>query len=93
MNAENDTVLAEVARVLPLVQAALGHEVGIALTDREKILLYKPAQNLDLHTQPNSPLREGTGLYRIIHEQVPHTTIRVDKALHGVPYVAKAGAV
>lgn len=93
MNEENQAVLEKVAMVLPMVQAAIGHEVGVALTDREKILLYKPAKDLDLHTQVHSPLREGTGLYRIIHESLPHVTMKVDKALHGVAYTAKAGPV
>jgi methyl-accepting chemotaxis protein len=89
----NQPILEQVAGLLPMVQAALNNEVGVAFTDREKILMYRPAKNLDLHTEINSPLRQGTGLYRIIHESLPQITMRVDKALHGVPYVARAGAI
>lgn len=93
MREEDAHVLQQVAAILPMVQAALNHEVGIAVTDKEKILLYRPANNLDLHTEINSPLRPGTGLYRVIHESLPQVTMKVDKALHGVPYVARAGAI
>lgn len=93
MGEEDCAILGQIAVTLPLVQLALNKEVGIALTDREKILLYRPANNLDLHTEIGSPLRPGTGIYRVIHESLSQVTMKVDKALHGVPYIAKAGAV
>ncbi len=71
---ENQAVLAEVARVLPIVQAALEQKVSIAVSDDEKILLYMPAKDLDLHVEINSPIRKGAGLFQITHEKVPQTT-------------------
>ncbi len=90
---ENQDILEKVLFSLPLVQEVLANEIGVALTNTEKFLLYRPSKNLDLRTKVNDEIKAGTGLYKIIHEKVPQVSLRVDKSLYGVPYIATAGAV
>lgn len=93
MDKENQTVLEQLISVLPFVQTALDNEIGIAVANREKILIYQPAKNLDLNTKPNTPLREGTASYRIVHEGLPRITAVVEKPQEGLTFIAKAAAV
>lgn len=93
MDEDNQDILNKVALALPLVQAALNHEMGIALTDREKYLLYTPSVNLDLKNQINAPIQKGTGLYRLFSENLPYLAMQVDKELYGIPYTVKIGAI
>lgn len=93
MQVENEAILANVALMLPAVQQALGNEVGIALTDRTKYLLYLPAKNLDLNNQINDRIKEGTGLYKLFRDNLPYLALKVDSTLYGVPYIVKVGAV
>jgi len=75
--------------VLPLIHFLFNKEVGVTLTDREKILLYMPAKNLDLKCPAGSELIEGTGIYRAIHEE-RRIVAKVDKKFYGIPYIAMA---
>lgn len=75
--------------VLPLIHFLFNKEVGVTLTDREKILLYMPAKKLDLKCPPGSELIEGTGIYRAIHEG-RRIVAKVDKKFYGIPYIAMA---
>lgn len=93
VNKENQEILDKLAFTLPIMQSILGNEIGVALTDREQILLYRASNNLDLKTEIHSKLREGTGLYRIIHDKLPRLVMRVDKAVRGIPFISTAGAV
>ncbi|MDR3591606.1 MAG: methyl-accepting chemotaxis protein [Negativicutes bacterium] len=93
MNEENPVILEKVAQVLPLVQQALDHEVGFALTDREKYLLYAPAKDLDLRNKVDDRIKEGTGLHRLFRDNLPFLAMRVNKELYGVPYVVKVSAI
>ncbi|EGO63053.1 methyl-accepting chemotaxis protein [Acetonema longum] len=52
-----------------------------------------PAKDLDFRTQPHSPLKPGSGVYKLIHGQLPHVKVTLDKQLHGFPYTVKVGAV
>jgi hypothetical protein len=90
---ENEIILAQIAFVLPMVQRALNHEIGIVYTDREKVRMYKPGKDFVLPTKENSPLLPGTGIYRIIHEKLPYIMVRVAKEVQGVPFTSKAGAI
>lgn len=90
---ENQIILEKVAQSLPFVQQALDNEVGIVLSDTEKILSYIPAKDLDLHVEVNTPMKVGSGIYRILHEKLPRITTLVDKKLRGVPYSAKASPI
>lgn len=93
MDKEDQTILEQMISLLPIIQTALDNEIGIAVADREKILIYQPAKNLDLRTTPNTPLREGTASYRIVHEGLPRITAVVEKPQEGLTFIAKAAAV
>ncbi|MDF2572996.1 MAG: yfmS 9, partial [Sporomusa sp.] len=67
-NEENEIIFEKLKYSLPLVQAVLNYEVGVALVDREKVLMYLPAKDLDLRVAVNKKLGEGTGLYKVIYE-------------------------
>lgn len=93
MKDENKEILEKLAYTLPIVQTVLGHEVGVALTDTEKFLLYNPAKDFDLKDRVNSPLKEGTGIYKVIHQRLPYLKSRPDKKLFGISFISNAGAI
>lgn len=89
MAEQKDSVFSYYERVLPDVHRVLGGEVGVTLTDREKILVYIPAQELDLKAYPGTELKPGSGIYKAVHEN-RQVSVRVDKKLYGIPYLAMA---
>ncbi len=89
MAEQNEDLYSCYKRVLPNVHRALGGEVGVTLTDREKILVYIPAKELDLKAYPGTELKPGSGIYKAVHEN-QQVTVRVDKKLYGIPYLAMA---
>lgn len=93
MNDENHAILEKVAFLLPIVHRAFDGDVGIALSDTEKFLAYYPAKDLDFQIQVNQPLKEGSGAYRLIHENISSLTTRIDKKVRGFPYKVMVGAV
>lgn len=93
MNDERQNILDKVATVLPTIHRAFDGEIGVALTDTEKFLMYHPAKNLDFRTQINSTFKEGSGVYRLMHEDLPFLKVKMDKRLHGFPYVVMVSAI
>lgn len=93
MQEENQAILDKLLFSLPVLQTVMDYEIGVCLTDGEKILLYKPAKNLDLKVPIGSKIDAGSGVYKIIHERKGRISVRVDKAVRGIPYIATAGAV
>jgi uncharacterized phage infection (PIP) family protein YhgE len=80
---ENE-VLRNLEKMLPLFQLASLYEVGVALTDKEKIICYLPGKKLDLKMKPNDPVKEGMGSHIAMREGKRIVT----KGLHeyfGVP--------
>lgn len=92
-NEENSLIYEKLLFALPILQDVLEKEVGVSLADQEKILLYKPAKDLDFKTEINSPLKQGTGLYRIIHEKLPSLVARIDNPQKNFHYISKGRAV
>lgn len=90
---DDEATLEQVAAVLPMVQRALDNEVGVMLTDRDKILMYSPAKDLDFHSRIHGRIKEGSGLRKLLDEKLQQVTARFDKKLQGVPYTVKVGAV
>jgi len=76
-------------QVLPVIQGAFNGQIGITLTDCEKILMYRPARNLDFKITPGSQLKPGSGIYRAVHEK-RRIALKVDKTLYGKPYITMA---
>lgn len=75
--------------VMPFLNELLTSDVGVSITDREKYLYYKAGKDLDLKVTPGMPLKAGSSVYRAIHEK-KRATIRADKSLFGIPYIAVA---
>ena len=93
MNDENQVILEKVAAALPIVHRAFDGEVGVALTDTEKYLLYYPAKDLDFAIQVNQAIKVGSGAYKLIHEKRAYLKVNMDKQLRGFPYKVMTGAV
>jgi hypothetical protein len=75
--------------VLPVIQNTFDCEVGVTLTDCEKILLYRPSKQLDFKIPPGAQLKPGSGIYRAVHEK-QRVALKMDKALYGQPYITMA---
>ena len=89
MDAEDREILEHFVYVLPFMNNLLTSDCSVGLSDREKQLLYKPGKTLDLKIPAGAPLKPGTGLYRAVHEE-RRVSIRADKSLWGVPFIATA---
>lgn len=75
--------------VFPLLNNYSTSDLGVAVTDREKYLLYKPGRKLDLKIAAGTPLKAGTAVMRAMAEN-RRVVIRGDKATFGLPYIACA---
>lgn len=94
MNSDNQAILDKVAAVLPLVHRAFDGEIGIALADNEKFLLYHPAKDLDFRTKLNTPpFKEGSAVDILIRKKLPYLKMNMDNQLHGFPYKVMAVAI
>jgi len=93
MRQVNREILEKVAMVLPVLHRAFDGAIGIALADKEKILLYKPAKDLDFRTPINAPFKEGSAIYKFTQERLPYLKERRDNKLHGFPYQVMLSAI
>ena len=78
--------------VMPLLSGIFSTDIGVAVTDREKYLLYKPGRTLDLKISPGTPLKPGTAVVRAMAEN-RRIVVRGDKATFGIPYIANAAPI
>lgn len=93
MSDENQEILGRLALALPVVHRAFDGEVGVALSDREKFIIYYPAKDLDFAIQVNQPLKKGSGAYKVIYEERPYLKTVIDKQVRGFLYKVMVGAV
>lgn len=89
MSSETCSVIERFLYVAPYFADISAYDVGVAVTDREKYLFYRPAKKLDLKIVPGAPLKAGTAIVRAMEEK-RRVTIRGDKATFGLPYIAIA---
>jgi len=89
MSAELNLVLENFLHVMPQIGAMFSADIGVAVTDREKYLLYKPGRKLDLKINSGTPLKPGTAIVRAMNEN-RRVMVRGDKATFGLPYIATA---
>ena len=78
--------------VMPLLSGIFSTDIGVAVTDCEKYLLYKPGRTLDLKISPGTPLKPGTAVVRAMAEN-RRIVVRGDKATFGIPYIANAAPI
>lgn len=87
--ATNDQILDHFLYVFPLLNNFSAGDLGVAVTDREKYLLYKPGKRLDLKIATGTPLKPGTAVVRAMTEN-RRIVMRGDKATFGLAYLACA---
>ena len=87
--ATNDQILGHFLHVFPLLNHYSSSDLGVAVTDREKYLLYKAGRKLDLKITAGTPLKPGTAIVRAMNEN-RRIVMRGDKATFGMPYMAYA---
>ena len=88
--AESDQLIIDCfLKVMPLLNGLFSGDIGVAVTDREKYLLYRPGKTLDLKIPAGTPLKPGTAVARSIAEN-RLVKVRGDKATFGLPYIATA---
>ncbi|MDT8900553.1 methyl-accepting chemotaxis protein [Anaeroselena agilis] len=75
--------------VMPVMVDLHAGQIGVAVTDREKYLYYRPSDKLDLKILPGAPLKAGTAIVRAMEEK-RRVVVRGDKATFGLPYIATA---
>ena len=89
MSDEINAVLKKFLHVMPLLSEMFSSDIGVAVTDREKYLLYKRGRVLDLKITAGTPLKPGTAVVRAMTEN-RRVIVRGDKATFGLPYIATA---
>ena len=82
-------VLGNYLHVMPTIGAMFSADIGVAVTDREKYLLYKPGRQLDLKITAGTMLKQGTAIVRAMQEN-RRVMVRGDKTTFGLPYIATA---
>ena len=89
MSDEINAVLKQFLHVMPLLGEMFSSDIGVAVTDREKYLLYKRGRVLDLKISAGTLLKPGTAVVRAMTEN-RRVVVRGDKATFGLPYIATA---
>lgn len=92
MTEEVKGTLEKFIHVMPLLSGIFSTDIGVAVTDREKYLLYKPGRTLDLKISAGTPLKPGTAVVRAMAEN-RRIVVRGDKATFGIPYIASAAPI
>jgi len=86
------TILDCYRRVLPSLSDILTADVGVCLTDCDKVLFYQPGKSIDLKIQVGRELVPQMAAYQAIHQQRRIFT-RIDASLHGIPFIAIAAPI
>jgi len=84
-----ENILRSVVNAYPIFLRALPYNVGITIADREKYLVYQPAENLDLKLPVGQPIKEGSLVHRAMQEK-QNVFMKVDKAARGLPFIGSA---
>lgn len=89
METEDVQILEFYTRMFPVVKLLIGDSVGVAVTDKEKYLLYQPSRTLDLNIPAGTPVKPNTAVDRAMKGKT-RIVVRGDKATFGLPYIATA---
>jgi hypothetical protein len=82
-------ILDAVLRAYPIFLQSLPYNIGVTITDREKYLVYKPADRLQLNLPVGQPIREGSLVDKAMKEE-RKIFLKVDKSARGLPYIGCA---
>lgn len=89
MEQATSQVLDHFLQVMPHLNEIYANDVGVSVTDRDKYLLYKAGNTLDLKVENGAPLKPGSAVYRAM-EEGHRVVVKADKSLFGLPYIAIA---
>ncbi len=84
---EELTMLDYILKVSPMINQFTQADLGVAVCDCEKWLLYIPAETLDLKAKVGDPVKEGAAAYIAMREK-RRVVQEIDAGLYGVPYIA-----
>lgn len=90
MSDESSAVLEHFLFVMPYLNELSSADVGVAVSDREKYLLYKPGRRLDLKVTVGMPLKPGTAIVRAMEEKRRVVIRGASAASGGLPYIGTA---
>ncbi|MDK2985119.1 MAG: hypothetical protein PWQ96_761 [Clostridia bacterium] len=87
MTENNLTLLDHLIAVAPVFNAITSADLGILIVDREKVLEYIPALELDLKIKKGDPINDAWAVKKAM-DKGERVISEVDTKAHGVPYVA-----
>ena len=83
-------ILEKLVALLPTIREAMADtDVGLSVSDCEKVIYYNPGRTLDLKVPSGAPLREGMVLMDAIRQQ-KRIARRQEKDIWGIPFIATA---
>lgn len=92
MKEQSSMILDHFLYVLPHFNSLLTKEIGVSLTDLEKLIFYKPAKNLDMKVSAGDLIKPGSAVEQDLREK-RRVVRRGDKKLYGIPYIAVCSPV
>jgi len=87
MTENNLTLLDHLIAVAPVFNAITSADLGILIVDREKVLEYIPALELDLKIKKGDPINDAWAVKKAM-DKGERVISEVDTKAHGVSYVA-----
>lgn len=89
---ENSVILNQHVAVLARLHEMLPYDIGITVTDCEKLLFYRPSRELNLGVEAGKALTPGSAAHRAVHER-RRVIVHADASRFGVPYIAVANPI
>lgn len=86
---ESTKIIENWISIAPEIMDLFVGDTGISITDKEKIVYYRPGETLDLKVPKNSPINENMITYRAMMKK-QRLIEKMDDTLWGVPFVAVA---
>ena len=86
MQDSDQQILAQYVAVMAKLNDMQMTDVGVCISNHEKVLFYRPARTLDLKVVAGDQVKSGSALYRAIHDKC-RIVVQMDASLYGVPYV------
>ncbi|MGI6587360.1 MAG: methyl-accepting chemotaxis protein [Peptococcia bacterium] len=81
------TMLDYLVKVSPFINQFTQADMGVAVCDKEKWLVYTPAHSLDLKVKVGDPVLAGGAAYFAMRKK-ERVVIEVDESLYGTSYIA-----
>lgn len=82
----NENYLESLIFFAPIIADLYYDDVGIFVTDLEKVIYFKPSKHFDLNIRVGLPVEKGMVSYTAIHEK-RRVVKRKDKSISGKPFI------